>query len=311
MRACVTRFASPFLPACLLMVMCTQSSAAQSHAGAATASVSPVIRARQLIAADSAEQAVDLLKTAIASGNDSAPNHLWLAAAYSEQGAKANLFSRIFFARRVKNELLHAVALDSSSVDAHSELARYYLTASTLLGGSLTEAQNEAHKVATASVARSHVLLGYVAHHRGDLKTAEREMRLAVAAAPDSAWPCTALAFLLGEQQRNDEAFAYWEKSVALDSTYKDSYLEMGLIGANTGTHLGDAARALEHYIASPPHPRDARSRATANNRLGLVYEKLGRRSEARRAYEQAITLAPSNSKYKASLKNLGDADTK
>ncbi|MEP6781097.1 MAG: tetratricopeptide repeat protein [Gemmatimonadaceae bacterium] len=272
---------------------------------------SPVQRARQLIAADSASEAVNILNTAIGSGHDSSSYHLWRAAAYADQGARANTFNQVMLTIRIKNELKQALKLDSNSVDARSELARFYLTAPSILGGSFARAEELAKSLSTTSPSRSHGLLGFVAHHRGDFKTAEREMRAAIAAQPDSAWSYTPLALLLGEQQRNDEAFALWERSAALDSMYKDSFMQMGIIGANTGTHLDAAARALEHYIGNPPRLSDQRNRASANNRLGIVYEKLGRLNDARRAYQQAVTLAPTSLTFKTSLKNLGDLDAK
>jgi tetratricopeptide (TPR) repeat protein len=76
----------------------------------------------------------------------------------------------------------------------------------------------------------------------------------------------------------------------------------MGVIGATTGTHLADAARALEYYLAHPVRADDLKDRARASNKLGLVYEKQGRRDDARRAYQQATTWAPSSRTYKESV---------
>ena len=190
-------------------------------------------------------------------------------------------------------------------------MARFYLTAPSILGGSFSRAEQLAQSLGLESPGRSHGLLGFIAHHRGDFSTAEREMRAAISAQPESAWVYTPLALLMGEQQRNDEAFALWEKSVALDSTYRDSYMQMGAIAATTGTHLDAAARGLEHYIANPPRTNEKRNRAAASNRLGIIFEKLGRIDDARRAYQEAVTLWPNSSTYKASLKNLGDAKKK
>ncbi len=267
---------------------------------------STVARARQLIASDSAASAISMLHSAINSGHDSAAYHVWLAAAYADEGSRAFTFRQVLYTFRIKSELKRASGIDSNSIDAHGELARFYLTAPSILGGSFSRAEQEATKLVSSSPGRSHGLLGFVAHHRGDFKTAEREMRSAIAAQPDSAWSYTPLAFLLGEQQRNDEAFALWEKSVTLDSTFKDSYFQMGVIGSTTGTHLEAAAQALEHYIANTRRLSDAKIRASAHNKLGLIYEKLGRVNDARRAYQEAITLAPNSSTYKASLKSLG-----
>ncbi|MDQ6612801.1 MAG: tetratricopeptide repeat protein [Gemmatimonadota bacterium] len=290
-------------PVLLSQTMAALASVLQSQTVAAQATT---IHAKALIKADSATRAVALLKAAIEAGPDSAAYHVWLAAAYTDLGSQANFFRQFGYVRRIRGELQRAVALDSNSVDAHSELSRFYLTAPGILGGSLSRAESEARKIATLSASRSHGLLGYIAHHRGDLKTAEREMRSAITAQPDSAWPYTALAFLLTDEQRNDEAFSLWEKSVSLDSTFRNSYLQMGAIGATTGTHLAQAAVALEHYVTNPPGLRDTRNVASAYNKLGHVYEKQGRTTDARRAYEKAIALAPNSSTYKASLKALG-----
>lgn len=270
------------------------------------AAQSPAMQARRLIYADSAINAVALLKAAVQTGPDSAAYHVWLAAAYADIGSRSNFFAEILYVNRIRSELKRAIALDSTSIDAHSELSRFYLTAPSILGGSLSRAESESRKISAANPARSHGLLGYIAHHRGDLKTAEREMRAAIAAQPDSAWPYTGLAFLLGEEKRNDEAFVLWEKSVTVDSTFRESYFQMGLIGATTGTHLDQSALALEHYVANPPRRSDKHNIASAYNELGQVYEKQGRVNDARRAYGQAVTLSPGSKTYKASLKAVG-----
>ncbi|MDQ6830769.1 MAG: tetratricopeptide repeat protein [Gemmatimonadota bacterium] len=266
------------------------------------AAQTPVERARQYLARDSADDATRVLESAIAASPDNASYHLWLAAAYAEDGARANFFRQIGYTLRVRRELERAVALDPTSVDAHSEMSRFYMTASPLFGGSLQRAEAEARAIAVASPSRSHGLLGWVAHHRGDLRTAEREMRAAVAAGPDSAWGYTALAHLMSDEDRNDEAFALWQRSVALDTTYKASLFEMGQIGATTGTHLADAALALQRYVAAPPRKSDTQGIGAAHHQLGVVYEKAGRVADARREFEAALKLRPGSATYKAAL---------
>jgi tetratricopeptide (TPR) repeat protein/predicted Ser/Thr protein kinase len=261
----------------------------------------PLDHARDLLARGAVDDAVRVLEAAMRGGERSAASHVWLATAYSDQAANASFLRQIVLARRVHSELERAVALDPASVDARSELARWYLTAPAVVGGSLPRAEAEATALAAGSRTRSLELLGWIAHHRGDVRAAERDFRAAIDAAPDSATPYFSLAHLMHDEERNDEAVDLYAHGLALRPEYRPASYELGVIGAATGTHLAAAARALERYLADPP-PRDVAALARAHWQLGIVYEKQGRLEEARREYAAAMKLRPGNRDYAAAL---------
>lgn len=282
---------------------------AGASAGASTGT-GTVARVKQLLARDSSDAALAVLRPALDAEPNNAAYHLWMAAIYAQRSARINIVAQLLATRTMRAELERAVALDSAavtavSIDAHSELARFYLTAPAMLGGSYVKAEREIAVLERVSPARAHTLRGYLAHHTGNLRIAETEMRAAISAAPDSAMGYAALAALLGEQQRNDEAFLLWQQAVARDSSLMPAYTAMGNIGATTGTHLTDAALALEHYAAHPPRPTDRRDRARAAGWLAIVYKKQGRMADARKQYEQALVFMPDRAEYVDSLKRL------
>jgi len=68
-----------------------------------------------------------------------------------------------------------------------------------------------------------------------------------------------------------------------------------------------DLTRAeAEYRCAIDESPTDEIARAEAEWRLALLYEKLGRRSDAISALKDALTLDPEHSDAKKDLKRLG-----
>jgi tetratricopeptide (TPR) repeat protein len=243
------------------------------------------------------------LRRAVAADARSADAHYWLAVAYAEQGARATLFRQPVLARHVKAELERALTIDPAHVRARSDLARFLMAAPALLGGSRAGAREQARALARWSPYRAAILRGWLAHHDGDRRTAEREFRAAVAAQPDSAPGYFALGHLLHDQGRHDEAFAAFSRGLALRPDHMPAYFTLGFIGAETGTHLAEAERALLHYVAYEPRPGEPRRHST-HYRLGMIYEKQGRYDLARRQYQEARRLSR-NSDYREALARM------
>lgn len=229
--------------------------------------------------------------------------HLESARVHALAASRGSFFSGPAHALRIRAELERAVELDPANVDARTELARYYLAAPRVLGGGRDRAEEQIVALRRLAPRRAAMLEGWRRHHARDPRAAERELRQAVALAPDSADAWFALAHVLRDAQRNDSAVAALQRGLARRPDYRMGLWELGLIGATTGTHLAEAEAALLAYVRERPAKGEP-PESTARWRLGMVYEKQGRVDLARREYQAALKLR-SRAEYREALKRV------
>ena len=113
------------------------------------------------------------------------------------------------------------------------------------------------------------------------------------------------LAGFYANQKQFDKSFA------TLDARLKEKPGDMGATfaigrtGALSGQNLDRAEKALKMYLASPPAVNPIPP-ANVHFRLGMVYEKEGRKDLARAEYTAAIQLNPKYEDAKKALEALG-----
>ncbi|MFL5583133.1 MAG: tetratricopeptide repeat protein [Gemmatimonadaceae bacterium] len=238
-----------------------------------------------------------------ATDGGTAAEHVARARAHAVAASQGSFLAGPGHALRMRAELERATVLDPASVEARTELARFYLAAPRLLGGGRARAAEQIAALERLAPARAAVLEGWRQHHAGAPRAAERELRRAVALAPDSAAAWFALAHVLRDAERNDGAVAALQRGLALRPDFMPGHWALGLIGATTGTHLAEAERALLVYLRTKPAKSEP-PLATAHYRLGMVYEKQGRVDLARREYEAALKERPS-AEYREALERV------
>jgi superkiller protein 3 len=129
-----------------------------------------------------------------------------------------------------------------------------------------------AHYNLAASLARS-----------GELSEAERHFRAALAH-KRSAQTHTALALVLRQRGRVDEAIASLNEAIEADPEYPAAYDQLGTILAEQGK-LEEAAHHFEILVRKRPS-------AAAHEKRAQVLMRLGRTDDARREMEMAKALA-------------------
>ena len=127
---------------------------------------------------------------------------------------------------------------------------------------------------------------GFVAHQRGDLASAERAYRAALATEPEQPLALHYLGVTLHQRGRNVEALPLLERSVALVPTEAEFHNNLGLVLA--ALDRGDAA------IGAYRHALERKAdHATAWNNLGLALQALNRLPQAVAAYRRALSITP------------------
>lgn len=249
------------------------------------------------------DKGADWLERAVELEGGRADYHHWLGRAYSRQAVHAGRFRQLRLAGRIRGELERAVRLDPSDVDARLDLLQYYVVAPGIVGGSTDRARAQAAEIRRLNPFRGHLADAAVAEDAGDAGTAEREYAAAVAAFPDSLAGAWALGSFYARRKQWDRAFDVFERA-GRERRDPVALYHVGRTASLSGQRLDRGAEALRQYLASRPSDTDP-SLASAHFRLGLIYEKQGKRDLARQEFETTVRLDPSQSEAKEAMKRV------
>jgi Tfp pilus assembly protein PilF len=174
-----------------------------------------------------------------------------------------------------------------------------------IMGGSEEEAFKQA-----AEIQKRDVLLGHRAYVRiytlqkkPDL--VRKEYQDLVKAQPNSAASHSLYgAFLGATDQKVKEGFDEIDLAITLDPAYMPAYYRLGYVAANSGAQLARGEEAMKKYLAYKPADHEP-TIANAHYFLGMIYEKQGKKGEAKRAYADALRFTPSSKMYAEAFKRV------
>jgi len=121
-----------------------------------------------------------------------------------------------------------------------------------------------------------------------DYTAAHEVYRRVLEAAPDHPRALHYAGLLAHQQQRNDEALALIERSLALQPNEADWHSNRGIV-LQSAAKLGEAIDAYRHAIAIDP------GHANAHNNLGVLLRARGEPQQAEAAYRTALRLDPAH----------------
>ena len=127
---------------------------------------------------------------------------------------------------------------------------------------------------------------GLVAHQRGDIDTAERAYRAALAREAEHPLALHYLGVVLHQRGRHAEALPLLERSASLVPPEPEFHNNLGLVFAA----LDDNDRAIDSYRRALERKPD---HATAWNNLGLACQAANRLPEAIASFRRALALTP------------------
>jgi tetratricopeptide (TPR) repeat protein len=132
----------------------------------------------------------------------------------------------------------------------------------------------------------------------------ENHAREALKLNPESANGYKLLAAALVHQKRTAEAdaIAARAESAILDDLAPDLWVGRAMLAE--GIELEKAESYMKKYLAQPPEPVEP-TLAMAHFWIGQLYEKLGRKTDARSEMEAALRIQPDLDSAKRELKHL------
>ncbi|HZS59809.1 MAG TPA: tetratricopeptide repeat protein [Gemmatimonadaceae bacterium] len=249
--------------------------------------------------------AVDWFERAVSLDHDNPIYWDRLGQAYAGHALESDFFLKYKLAHRCKAAFEKAVALDSTNLDARTDLIEYFAQAPGIVGGDRQRAREMS--VALGQWApyyglQSMLLTCRVSRDSTCVRVTTDSL---MAAFPDSSLGYVALADWFAEAQQYDSAFALLDRRLAGHPDDWQTLYELGRVGALSGRRLDDAATALERFIASPvgANPSKRVQLSRAHSRLAQIFAQTNLPDSARAEYELAVTIDPRDGDAKKALK--------
>lgn len=269
------------------------------------ASPGPAERIRVALDRGDVDAAIAIGEPAAAMTPGDSETWLWLGRAYGRKAQTASVFSRIGFAKKCRGAFEKAVEADPRNLDAAEDLFSYYLHAPGIVGGSREKARELAETLWKLDPVSGQIAKGRILAAEKDYAGSEAVLARAVEAEPGGYRGAVALGNLYVGQKRWTDARAFWQGR--LDSAPPGdalAHFHLARVAYLSGTELEKGVGHLEAYLAVPPLPGRP-TWADAHWRLGLLYEKLERRNEARVELQAALTLSPGHAQARKDLERL------
>ena len=250
------------------------------------------------------EAAAKLFEQAVAQNPNSAEAHYLLGNAYGMQTEKASIFSKASLATKTRDEFQRAIQLDPNYIDARFGMIEYYLAAPAFMGGSEEKAIAEANEVRKRDAIEGHRAFALIYRRQKKPDLARKEYFDAVKEQPNSPRAHYWLGVLYLGDDNFAAASAEFEAAIKIDPQYMPGWFQVGHIAALKGTDLDRGEQSLRKYLAySPKRTEPAVYRA--HYWLGMIYEKQGKKAEAKASYATSLKANPNQKDVQEALKRV------
>ena len=215
------------------------------------------------------------------------------------------MFAAAKYASKVKDEFDKAVALNPKYVEARYGLVQVYAAAPGIMGGSFEKAFEQAKEIKALDPVIGHRAYAFIYTQQKKPDLAKKEYTDAIREQPDSAKAHSYLGqYLVNTEKDYPAAFAEFEAALKLDPNYMPAFYQIGRAAGLANTNLARGEEALKKYLAYTPKENEP-TPASAHTFLGAVYEKEGKKAEAKQAYEAALKLNPTLKSAAEGLKRV------
>lgn len=237
------------------------------------------------------DDSINAARKAVAIEPNNSDYHLWLGRAIGEKAESSSWFTAISLAKKVRAEFERAVQLNSSNVNAQSDLTEFYLEAPSFLGGGKDKARSQARRIAAFNPAEAHWIEARIAEKDGNWKVAENEYRAAIQASGNQANYWLSLASFYRRRNRlNDMEDAVYRASNGVIKK-SDVWVDAAEVLYKGGRNFPAAIGYLRKYLASNSTVEDAPA-FQAHYLLGTILEKEGDKQAAAEEYRAALSMA-------------------
>src|SRR5256885_2524161 len=239
------------------------------------------------------DAAVAALEKAVTRDPKSARAHFYLASAYGIKAQAGGMLSAAQYAPKIKAEFEKTVALDPRNVDARFGLIQFYAGAPSFMGGSFEQALEQAKGIQPLDGVVAHRAYAFIYSQQGKPELAKKEYADAIREQPRSPKAHSFLGqYLVSAEKNYFAAFQEFETALKLDPKYMPAFYHLGRAAAQADTNLARGEESLKKYLDYTPQENEP-ALANAHYFLGAIYEKEGKKAEAKLSYEAALRLNP------------------
>ena len=249
-------------------------------------------------------KAAELLEEAVRLEPNNSMWHYALAGAYGGQIQNAGIFKKASLAKKSKGALDRAIELDPNNLEARMALIEYLLQAPAIAGGSEAKAEQQAAEIRKRNAITGHRAMARIHQHRKKPELAVQEMVAAVREQPNSADAHYYYGATLFNQKNYKDAAAEFENALKLDPNHRLATFRIGQLAAVSGTNYPRGEEMLKKYLTFTPGDTDV-PLARAWYWLGQIYEKQGKKAEAKQAYAASLKLTPGAKDVAEALKRV------
>jgi tetratricopeptide (TPR) repeat protein len=251
------------------------------------------------------DDAADYFEEAIDANEKVADYHYWLGAAYGQEASQANPLKQAYLAPKIRAAFEKCVELDPKHTDAMNGLVMYYMRAPSIVGGSPEKAVEMAKKIKGINKLEGNFVLADVYMSQNKKTEAEKELKEAVVADPNTFGTIYRLgSFYIGSQQFQ-KGIDIFENFLKNNPNNMGAQYQIGKAAALSGLILDRGEALLQNYLKYKPAANEP-SLAGAYLRLGMICEKKGNKAEAKKHYQMAVKLEPSLKEAQEALKRIG-----
>jgi tetratricopeptide (TPR) repeat protein len=244
---------------------------------------------RAYIALEAWDQAQSSCERATALDPSNSRFHLWLGRVYGEKADRSNFLTAAGLARKVREEFERAVDLDPKNLDARLDLAEFYLSAPSIVGGGEQKARAQAQSIAALNPAREHWVYARIADQKKDAATAEREYLQYIDLSQGDAEAWLNFALFLRHHKRFDEMEQAIVKLDQAPLSKPDVLVEASEMLYKSHRNYPFAIELLHRYLADGPV--EAAPAFRAHYLLGTLLEKQGDKAGAAQEYRASLSL--------------------
>jgi Tfp pilus assembly protein PilF len=251
------------------------------------------------------ETAANLLEKAVAQNPNSAEAHFLLGEAYGSLAQNAIFFKQPGLASKTHREFARAAELDPNNLDARFSLIEFYMIAPGFMGGDEKKAFEQAGEIRKRDGMRGHQAYAYIYTRQKKHDLARKEYVDAVKEQPNS--PKThywlGISFLTADKNYKGAAEEF-EMAVKLEPSYMPGWFQIGHMAALSGANLQRGEESLQKYLAYTPK-QDEPQHYRAYYWLGGIFEKQGKKGEARQSYATSLKINPRQPDVAEALKKI------
>ncbi len=264
-----------------------------------------VDQGRAAITRNDGDGAVALLEKAVAQSPKNAQAHYWLGKAYALQIESAGMFSAASIGSKGKDAFEQAVALDPNLLDARYALVQIYANMPSMMGGSVDKALAQAEEIRKRDPLMGHRAAAFVHSSEKKPDLAKKEYLDEVKENPKSQRAHLDLGLFYMNSEKNFKAAGdEFDAALKIDAAYMAAFFRIGQLAALSGTNFPRGEEVLRKYLTYTPKGDDP-PLARAHYWLGQIYEKQGKKAEAKASFAASLKLNPNQKDVAEALKRV------